>query len=184
MKESEDLLRETEEGTRSLNIPPDLRLILVLLFLFLGAVSLFWLVWRQRRRQATNDQVLEERQSIGSRELLLDQLNKLFRRPPHRDPFLDLSTTQGSRRAIRVLYRRILTAAKAAGHPRARGHTPSTYGLALTRILPGRHADLHVVTEAYMVARYGEQDPPGDVVERAVDATARVEQALREHQAH
>ena len=182
MKAGEDLLREIEERTPSFRISPDLQLVLVLLFLFLGALALFWLVWRQKRRRVGRDKVLEERQSIGSVELLLDQLSKLFKHPPQVDPFLDLSSIAGSRRAIRLLYQRILAAATAVGHPRTPGQTPATYERSLARLVPAEKPDLRTLTDAYTLARYGEQAPTDDAVSKAGDATARIEQALHQHQ--
>lgn len=181
MQDAEDLFREAEEGTRSLSLSPELRLILVLLFLSLGALSLFWLAWRQRRRQIGRDGVVEERQSIGSLDLLLDQLGKLLKRLPPVEPFLDLSSIVGPRRAIRLLYQHILAAAKSAGHPRAPGQTPSSYENSLSRVLPAQRSDLQTLTEAYLAARYGGEDLDGDVVGRATGAAGRIEQALRQH---
>ncbi len=182
MKASEDLMREIEERTPPFRLSPDLQLVLVLLFLFLGALALFWLVWRQKRRRGGRDKVLEERQSIGSVDLLLDQLGKLFRRPPQVDPFLDLSSITESRRAIRLLYQRILSAATAVGHPRTPGQTPATYERALARLVPTEKLDLRTLTEAYTLARYGPQAPTDEDVSKAGDATARIEQALRQRQ--
>jgi len=182
---AEELMRELDEQGQSLfRISPDLQLALVIVFLVLGALSLFWLVWRQKRRKATRDDVLEERESIGSKQLLLDQLSKLLRRPPHREPFLDLSSVVGPRRAIRLTYQRLLAAAQAAGCPRAPGQTPSTYARVLDRLAPAHRADLHDLTEAYVAARYGELEPAQAAVERARGALTRLEQALREHGAH
>jgi len=95
------------------------------------------------------------------------------------DPFLDLSSASGPRRAIRLLYQRILAAAKSVDHPRSPGQTPSAYERALGRVVPAHQSDLHTLTKAYLDARYGDQDPSADTVGSAADAAAAVEQALR-----
>ena len=137
------------------------------------------LAWRRRQQMRPKAGVDEQREYIGSLDLFLSQLRDLLNsHKPRITPFLGTLNAADPRQRIRLLYRRLLTAARSIEQPRLRGQTPAAYARRLARLQPARADDLQVLTEAYHLARYADKAPSGDVVNKAEQATARIEQTF------
>ncbi len=156
--------------------------VLFLVGLILVIVAMFVFAWRRRRRMEGQGHVLEEREFIWSKELILAQLRDLLRRRrprPKVAPYLDLSQLSDARRAIRLLYQQLLDLARSLGHPRPPGVTPLTYQQLLAGLVPTEAGALGEFTTLYILARYAADDPTVQQVEEAQSAYRRVEGALR-----
>lgn len=76
--------------------------------------------------------------------------------------------------SIRAIYTNMLTLMAVARRPRELGQTPYEYEPVVTGALPTQHADVEAITDAYVRARYGEQDIDSAEFERLRDAWRRV----------
>jgi hypothetical protein len=139
------------------------------------------LAWRRRKRARQGAGIDEQREYIGSVDLILNQLRDLLNIRRHRrtSPFLDALHADDPRHQIRLLYRRLLTAARASEQPRLPGQTPASFARRLARLLPAREDDLRDLTTAYHQARYASEAPLPGVLSQVEQATARIEEALK-----
>jgi hypothetical protein len=170
------------EGTL-LRPSPALQSILRLLLVvgLLAGIALGFLLALRRRRPWPGRGVVEVREFIWSRELLLRQLRSLWRRKPRSagaSPFLALAHPNEPRQAIRLLYQRLLSRASALGFPRRPEVTPAVYKTVLRDLVPIQEEPLGTLTGAYQLARYGVKEPTLAQVEEATQAVDRIERAL------
>lgn len=176
-------IEKTEPQIRALSPEAQNALrILFLVGLVLVIVVMFVLAWRRRRRAQGQGDIIEEREFIWSKELILAQLRDLLRRKrprPRAAPYLDLSQLGDTRRAIRLLYQRLLDLARSLGHPRPPGTTPLAYQQLLAGLVPTEMGALGEFTTLYILARYAADEPTARQVENAQSAYRRVEGALR-----
>lgn len=152
-----------------------------LLFAIVAGFVLAFLVVRQRLRERSRDSVLEERELIWSKELLLRQLRDLLRRKPKGRPplpFVALPYPDEPRQAIRLIYQQLLSRARDLGYARPPGLTPRRYQRMLLDVLPDQGAALDTLTTLYVLARYGPSDPEPEDVSKARQAMASLQSAL------
>jgi hypothetical protein len=153
-----------------------LRGVLVLLLLG-GVIALFALAWRKRHSEGEGG-VIEERESVWSKQLLLDQLRALLgHKPPATmgPAFLALDAPEEPRQAIRLLYQQLLSLAQTLGHPRAPGVTPLAHQHRLEQVLPRQRGALATLTALYLRARYAEEARTPAEVDKARQALAAIE---------
>jgi hypothetical protein len=153
---------------------------LVLGLIGAGLALLFW--WAVRRfNRLTRKDADETRESIASRDLLLEQLLRLFRRKPAsapaEPPFLPLAGPRDDPRLmVRRAYQAMLEWALSLSLPaRAAGQTPQAYAKTLAQSLPQGQPELDVLTQAYLAARYAAEGP---TLEEAYSAQGAVRQLL------
>jgi hypothetical protein len=129
--------------------------------LFVGVVVIgaLWVLYRALRRyrsmRRTVD-VVEERESLWSKDLLLAGLRGAFarrrqarQRPPR--PRERARTAE----TVREVYARVCAAAAEHGLPRLPAETPSEYAVRLSEMWPDAEGYWTVLTEAYRRVRYG-----------------------------
>jgi hypothetical protein len=153
---------------------------LVLLVIVVGLGLLFW--WAVRRfNRLTRKDTDETRESIATRDLLIQQLLNLFRRkppaPPEPAPFLALAGPRDDPRLmVRRAYQAMLAWALSLSLPARRaGQTPQAYAEIIAQSLPQGRPDLDVLTLAYLAARYAAEGPS---LEEARSAQGAVRQLL------
>jgi hypothetical protein len=138
----------------------------------------FWLAMRRLARFRAGE-ADEQRESIASRSLLLEQLRNLWRRRKPASPpgaaYLDLSgPSDDPRLMVRRTYQALLAWGRANDLPRRRaGQTPATYAQVLGEHLPGGKAALEQLARLYAQARYGGPPPTraeADTAQRALRA--------------
>jgi len=186
----EDLRRELEKAAQNQTGPPawvvTLVQILVLAAILIAVLLLLSRAFR-RLRALDAEGVEENREYIGSWQLLWAQLAELARRLRRRlrrqrlrsgaaNPFVPLegSPADTGRLSVREAYQRLLALARERGYPRVRSQTPYEYRPTLDQAFPDAGDELEVMTEAYVAARYGPTPPPETIVTRV----NRVWQAL------
>jgi hypothetical protein len=85
------------------------------------------------------------------------------------------------RERVRYFYLRMISRADAQGVARPQAATPSEFAQVLDREWPDAEEDLEGLTAAFLAARYGARDIPGEEVSSAQDIWRRVMRALRTH---
>jgi hypothetical protein len=113
----------------------------------------------------------ETRESIASRQLVLNQLKNWLarwrRRPPAAPlPYLPL-TGDDPRVIVRRLYQALLAWAAARGQAREPHQTPAMYADVLTTLSPQSPAAIETLTEVYVRARYANEPLSPDDARRA-----------------
>ena len=153
---------------------------LVLLAIAVGLALLFW--WAVRRfNRLTRQDTDETRESIATRDLLIQQLLNLFHRKPPAPaapaPFLPLAGPRDDPRLmVRRAYQAMLEWALSLSLPARRaGQTPQAYAEIIAQSLPQGRPDLEVLTRAYLAARYAAEAPS---LEEARSAQGAVRQLL------
>lgn len=152
------------------------------------AIAIALLV-RFYRRERENDPD-ETRETILTGDLLQEQMVALWRRLRAWGrgrrraiaPFLGLDGEEASRRALRALYQQLLALASAAGLARLPDQTPREYMGRLAARWPGHDAAWMTITQAYIMARYGERLPEAAQVGAAQEAWAEVAPAVTQSQ--
>ncbi|MGI6368990.1 MAG: DUF4129 domain-containing protein [Anaerolineae bacterium] len=177
-------LRRLEEGVSpGVNLPSHLARTLLMVALAGALLMAFYLLWRRRQRRHRGTQAVEQRESILSGEIVLDQLRQTLARLRLRrsgDPYAEALSGANGREAMRLLYRRVLSAARRIGRPRMRGQTPQSYARTLGSLLPAERDSVQAVTARYAEVRYGEREPSAAELREAGAAVERIERALRE----
>ena len=146
--------------------------LVALLFIALVAEALRRFHW------LANPDAEEQRESILSRELLLNQLKNLFRRParaggPALPPYLPLMTSD-PRARVRRAYQAMLEWAKGHGWPRAAGQTPAQYAEVLTQNQPPAREALAALTQQYQRARYSAEPLEAEDAQAAENALEQI----------
>lgn len=161
----EDSLPPVADNTTGLlelleTMPDGARWVVLAVFLLFLAL-LFALVVRRLSDDEGRD-FDETREFILSRQLLHDQLAPLWPGRgigPRPLRFLSLAGEPPTRRAIRALYRNLLTGTHKLGYGRARNETPTELADALAARWPAGAEDLASLTNRYLQARYDERPP-------------------------
>ncbi|MEP7356523.1 MAG: DUF4129 domain-containing protein [Anaerolineales bacterium] len=155
---------------------------LVLLAIAGGLALIFW--WAVRRfNRLTRKDTDETRDSIATRDLLLEQLLNLFRRKPPaappEPPFLALAGPRDDPRLmVRRAYQAMLEWALSLSLPARRaGQTPQAYAETIAQALPQGRPELDVLTRAYLAARYAGEAPSLEEA-RSAQGAVRQLQAL------
>jgi hypothetical protein len=148
----------------------------------LTIILLLLMAWRARRPSRSRPTgVIEKREFVWSKELLLDQIGALFRhgpRAPATGPYLELGDLSDPRHAVRHLYQRLLILAAARGYPRQAGQTPLAYLITLEQALPEAREALRTLTDIYALARYAPETPNAELVVAAQSALRQIQQAV------
>ena len=92
---------------------------------------------------------------------LLSWFGRLFRR--RRKGADELAGLSPEARTVREIYRRFLLWGKSKGRPKGPSLTPHEYQALISLALPGREDDLGLLTEAYVLVRYGGTEPSPDL---------------------
>jgi hypothetical protein len=155
-------------------------LVLAVLVAILGLV--FW--WAVRRMARLNrGDADEQRESIATRQLLLEQLRNLLRRRPKTGaagpPYFDLDGPRDDPRLmVRRAYQAMLAWTLSRSLPRRRaGQTPVAYAKALAVLLPTASAPLDTLAQIYAQARYAGQPPTLAEARAAQSALAEIQAA-------
>jgi hypothetical protein len=179
----EGLMQEWQQEEEAITGAPEelLNVLRIIFAVALLAGILFLLIrsWRYRRVVPAGG-LLEEREYIWSKDLLMEQLRQLWSRGKQRalSPYLPLDQPDDSRQAVRLLYQRLLARLREAGWPRSPGTTPLAYAHHVSALLSTEHKALHALTAAYHIARYGDAPPTPEQVADAQAALDRIVQAL------
>ena len=72
------------------------------------------------------------------------------------------NTCKDSKNSIRGIYHALLQQAAQIGYPRRSSETPYEFGQRLAQELPALAASVIIITNAYVMLRYGEIEPEGD----------------------
>jgi hypothetical protein len=183
-------LEDLEEMVRDpLQIPPIFGQIVRIVLIVSAIALLVWFFLRAVRRRVDaeerQDEVLENRESILSVDLLRSQLDGLLRglRGRRAPPlFVDLGPDQDTRRIVRELYQKVLARAVELDTPRKRGQTPGRYQRSLLYLCSTESEQVRnaveTLTGVYEVARYGVEPPNADQVQAAQEAYAQIDAAL------
>jgi hypothetical protein len=177
-------VREIERGVApAVRLPPNLGPIVLAVVIVAGLLLVFYVVWRRRGRRRRSAPTLEDRDSIMTRDMLLEQMREwLGSLRPRRSEVLydeDLNASD-PKEAVRLLYRRLLQSARRLGRPRAPGQTPESFGRTLASLAPTEREGVQQVTQRYVAVRYGDREPSPEQVAETRDAVDRVEKALGE----
>lgn len=180
-------LREGEAVGVFDSMPDELRWVaLVVLILVIGLA--FALALRRLLSGArTRNGIVETRETVLSRDLLQEQLTKLWQSLVDRlrrgskaavSPFLSLAGEISTRRVIRAIYQTLLTNAQERGLSRLRGQTPIEYRRELVKSWSTNREALDVITDGYVQARYASDPPSAEQAELASQAWASVQESL------
>jgi hypothetical protein len=151
-------------------------------------VGLIYLIWHFLSRTRSGDDILEERESIWSwDELSLDvqewlkQLRQRlgWERALGLRALLEQLHGPPTTVAIRRAYIRLLLLALDRDLARREGQTPQEYLADLRQGMPEHAPESHLLTEAYVQARYDPQPAPKALAKQAEDAWQRIDQRER-----
>lgn len=78
--------------------------------------------------------------------------------------------------SVRQIYRQLLRWAAAGGHPRPLSQTPYEYCYALSSLLPEARSDLDLITQQYVLTRYGARLPTEGELDQLSQAWHKVKQ--------
>jgi len=140
-------------------------LILIFVLIVFMLLAFIWFLFFARRD--TKDPTGDERESLGTAEVVGGLRNAL------RNSWRKLADTLGIFRqyglgrdflialTIRRIYARMEKLSEKRGYPRAVSQTPYEYRRDLYQAFPGLNQDIQLITEAYIAVRYGEvpEDP-------------------------
>ncbi|HET6314116.1 MAG TPA: DUF4129 domain-containing protein, partial [Chloroflexia bacterium] len=190
----ERIRRDWEQGTWDL--PPEVLTFIAWAGVLLGAVIAILVVSSKLRRTARmrEREVAEERESIGSWALLLQQIKewllRLFGRKGKgaegvkgslEDDLAALArhAEWSGTLSVRQIYARMQAAAGKMGYPRAVQQTPIEYLSVLSNAMPDLRAEFRDITAAYLEARYGPAPASDPAVQAASRAWKRAEAVMR-----
>jgi len=173
----DEVLRRMRDFTPSPEVVSDARWGMVALALLLFSLIILAAAARRRQRQRAADE--EDRESVWDRANLWKGLRRLFLRPrAARDPAEAPDAPE--RLTIRMLYRRVLTAAREAGMPRRPDQTPGEFEVRLrgdpAAVVEG--PALGGITRAYEMVRYGAHLPSPEEIGIAEEQASRLEEGL------
>lgn len=174
-----------ETPERAVEAVPEPYRWVALLAIAVGVFVLFMLVLRQLRGRPQAD-VDDLRESVLTANLLQGQLAELWARlrsrfgpaPQQPDPFLSLEGETDTRRLIRLLFQRLLTAAQMRDAARRQGETPHNFGRRLSGQPQFDGAPVQTIASAYTQARYGREPPSQETAESVQRAWQQVETDL------
>jgi hypothetical protein len=146
--------------------PMDVTVIVGIAILVILAAIMILLVFRQVRRGDTIT-IDEERSSVWSWQLFLDQLRRLLRRGGaglEATAAEQISHDTSELPEIRLLYRRLLSWGAGHGHARHPSATPLEYAGRLAAVAPALSSALAAVTRGYVDCRYGDKQVDDDTI--------------------
>jgi hypothetical protein len=155
------------------------RQVLFLVLLAIGVGLLLW--WSVRRLGTLNRKDGDEvRDSIATRELVLDQIRALFTRraapTETADPYLALAgSLDDPRLVVRRAYQSMLEWARTVAQGRTAGQTPASYGEFLARAVPQSRDAIATLTLAYERARYSAEPLTPDEARTAQGALSELQ---------
>lgn len=154
-----------------------------LLALFLAAVVIYVVIkaWRRRSRPRHTSTALEERESVWSKDLFFERWRGILEglgRSRHRELFAEALNLADPRHRIRQAYRLFLLNARERGLPRSPGQTVSAYREAVAQAVPSVEEPVASLSDAYLLARYGDAPPPDALAQEAQQASQVAVQAL------
>ncbi len=149
----------------------------VVLILIVFALLAIWALRRSGLLSRRNPD--ETRESIASRDLLLNQLKNFWARwrgrvAPVTPPYLTLSGDD-PRTAVRRAYQEFLEWSRVKVGERAPHQTPAKYGDHLAALLPSHHKAIETLTETYVRARYAADDLSPDDARIAQESLASLQ---------
>ena len=136
--------------------------VMILVPLLIVSLVLLW-TWRRLRQGRSNDQAGEVRESLLSARAVANSLQAMLR--GGLDRLAELAGLLGrfgpttrflAAVSIRRIYANLMRLAADAGYPRRQAQTPYEYLETLYQALPGCEEDVTVITEAYVLAHYGQ----------------------------
>lgn len=145
----------------------------------LVVLIVLWLVvrsfrrWRHARETASGVRDAAE-PTTGLADDLLDYLRDQWQRLRQAADVRRLLRIRGAG-SVRAIYASLLALMAAADHPREAGQTPYEFEPTVEQTLPMHRTEIQAITEAYVQARYGEQDVSDQELRRLRDAWRRVE---------
>ncbi|MFQ5855344.1 MAG: DUF4129 domain-containing protein [Anaerolineae bacterium] len=162
LQRPEPFQREEVEGATRLLISPAFLNALRVTGLFLLTAIALWLVIRSFRRwRVVRETAGGTRETVRPAGTLaddvLDYLRDRWRRLRELADLRRLLQLRGAG-SIRAIYTNLLMLMAAADHPRQAGQTPYEFEPTVEQVLPEREAEISAITEAYVRARYGEQN--------------------------
>ncbi|HWZ20945.1 MAG TPA: DUF4129 domain-containing protein, partial [Ktedonobacteraceae bacterium] len=152
-------------------IIPILSIVLPILFVVLMVLLIRWTLRRRSRvRKRVNRRNQDVHESLWSWSLFWMQLRSiiqaLFARFIHHDMTTEdgvvkIEKIQGepAARSVREIYRSFLRKATMHGYPRRRFETPYEFKQRLDEKVPLTEPQLELITEAYVITRYGSEVP-------------------------
>ncbi|HEV8338086.1 MAG TPA: DUF4129 domain-containing protein [bacterium] len=176
----DELLRRLRDFTPSPEVVSDARWGLVALAILIFSLIILAVAARRRSRARAEDE--DDRESVWDRADLWKGLRQLFlRRRPARAPVEAADTP--ARLAVRMLYRRVLAAARAAGITRRGDQTPREFAARLRADAALEGPALSGITRAYEVVRYGARDPSAEEIRASEEHTVWLEDELQRRSA-
>ncbi len=171
-------LRAFETALQSPEFQTAVRGVLTVVVLVAVFIAVIWAVYRSGLLSRRNFD--ETRESIASRELLLDQLKHLLnrlRRKREVKPgmYLPLSGDD-PRRAVRQVYQDFLEWARVRIRPRAPHQTPDMYAQRLGSLSEAQQDPVGRLTALYLRARYGSDELTPDEAQAAQAALVRLQE--------
>jgi len=170
---------EQAEGAAHPLLSPEFLNALRIATLFFVSLIALWLVihsfrrWRTLRETAGGTR--ETARPAGSlADDMLDYLRDRWRRLRELADIRRLLQLRGTG-SIRALYANLLTLMAAADHPRPAGQTPYEFEPTIETVLPAREAEISAITDAYVRARYGEQEVSDEELRDLRDAWQQVQ---------
>lgn len=171
--------QEEVEGTTRLLFRPEFLNALRIVGLSLLVMIALWLVVRSFRRWRSLSETAGgiRGTAIPDSSLADDVLGYLRDRWQRLREMADIRRLLRMRGSgsIRAIYASLLTLMAAANHPRQAGQTPYEFEPTVEEALPAREAEISSITEAYVRARYGEQDVSEDELHVLREAWRRVQ---------
>jgi hypothetical protein len=150
----------------------------VVLLLILFALAAIWALRRSGLLSRRN--LDETRESIASRELLIDQLkhwlNRLRRKPETERGLYLLLRGDDPRQTVRRAYQEFLEWARARVPARAPYQTPTMYAQQIGGLSEAQQDSMRGLTALYLRARYANDDLTPDDVLAAQSALARLQE--------
>lgn len=172
----DDLLRRLRDFTPSPEVVSDTRWGMVALAILVFSLIILAVAARRRQRQRAEDE--DDRESVWDRADLWKGVRRLFlRRRLPRAP--QDAPDAPERLTIRMLYRRVLAAARAGGMPRRPDQTPGEFEARLRAEAGVEGPALSGITRAYEVVRYGAHLPSPDDIRAAEEHAVRMEETLQ-----
>jgi hypothetical protein len=141
-------------------------------------IAIVWALYRSGLLSRRNFE--ETRDSIASRELLIDQLKQLLnrlrrKREADRGLYLPLSGDD-PRRAVRQAYQEFLEWARVRIRPRAPYQTPTMYAQKIGSLSEAQQEPVGRLTALYLRARYAADPLTSDEAQAAQSALVRLQE--------
>lgn len=175
----EPLQQAEGEGAARVLLSPALLNALRVVGLFLLTLIALWLVVRSFRRwrvlYQTDGGIRETAMPAGSlADDVMAYLRDQWRRLRDLADLRRLLQLRGVS-SVRAIYANLLMLMAAANHPRRAGQTPYEFEPTVDEVLPAREAEIHIITAAYVRARYGGLEPSDEELRKLRRAWRRIQ---------